>query len=80
MATGVLTLVAGVAAGGPARAATTATAAAAPAPPGASYVATAGELNGVAATASGSAWAVGYSGSFERAKTLILHWNGKTWS
>ena len=79
MATGVLTLIAGVAAGGgQAHAATRGSAAAAPR--AARYVAADGELNGVAATAPGNAWAVGYTGTFDRAKTLILHWNGKAWS
>ena len=33
-------------------------------------------LTSVAATSAGNAWAVGYSGT----GTLILHWNGKTWT
>ena len=79
MATGVLTLIAGVAAGGrTARAATIAGASAAVAPEATSYVAE-GQLNGVAATAPGNAWAVGFTGVLTQ-KTLILHWNGKKWS
>jgi len=35
-------------------------------------------LFGVAATSASNAWAVGYS--FNPIRTLILHWNGKTWS
>jgi hypothetical protein len=38
-----------------------------------------GELLGVAATAPGSAWAVGYSGDIVTT-TLLLHWNGRAWS
>ena len=79
LATGVLTLIAGVAAGGgTAHAATTGSASAAAAPLATTYL-TDGELNGAAATASGSARAVGYTG-VETQKTLILHWTGKTWS
>ena len=77
MATGLLTLIAGVAAGGgPARAATTGYGPRSAAPQATSYV-TGGELNGVAATAAGNAWAVGYTGTSGRTKTLILHWNGR---
>ena len=38
-------------------------------------------LSGVAATSATNAWAVGgsVSGPSEISKTLILHWNGKTW-
>jgi hypothetical protein len=80
MATGVLTLIAGVATGGgPAHAATTGYGSAPAAPQAPSYV-TDGQLNGVAATAPGNAWAVGYTGTFGRTKALILHWNGKSWS
>ena len=35
-----------------------------------------GGLSGVAATSTRVAWAVGSTGT---GKTLILHWNGKTW-
>jgi photosystem II stability/assembly factor-like uncharacterized protein len=38
-----------------------------------------GQLSAVAAASTGSAWAVGYSG-VPAQNTLILHWNGKTWS
>jgi hypothetical protein len=38
-----------------------------------------GELLGVAATSPDSAWAVGYSGDIAT-RTLLLHWNGRTWS
>ena len=80
MATGVLTLIAGVAAGGgSAHAATTGSVSAAAAPQATSYVID-GQLNGVAATAPGNAWAVGYTGTFGRTKTLIAHWNGKSWA
>jgi hypothetical protein len=37
-------------------------------------------LDGVAATSADNAWAVGYTGTEPNAKTLILHWNGKTWN
>jgi hypothetical protein len=37
-------------------------------------------LQSVAATSAGNAWAVGYSEkSLQGSKTMILHWNGKTW-
>jgi hypothetical protein len=84
-AAGLLTLVAGVAAGGgPARAAARPTA---PAAVGtttavattAGYV-VGGQLNGVAATSAGNAWAVGATGPIGRPSTLLLHWNGKTWA
>jgi hypothetical protein len=80
-AAGLLTLVAGVAAGGgSARAAARPTA---PAAVGATagYV-TGGQLNGVAAISAGNAWAVGYTGWPNPAKpehTLLMHWNGKAW-
>jgi hypothetical protein len=36
------------------------------------------ELNGVAATSSTNAWAVGFCGKpFSSAKTLVEHWDGK---
>lgn len=38
-----------------------------------------GLLNGVAATAAGSAWAVGETGGAEP-RTLIEHWNGRDWA
>ena len=31
-------------------------------------------------TSANSAWAVGQTGTAGRIKTLILHWNGNTWS
>jgi hypothetical protein len=34
-----------------------------------------GGLRGVAATSATNAWTVGYTGN----KSLIVHWNGKTW-
>jgi hypothetical protein len=40
----------------------------------------AGGLSGVAATSASNAWAVGYSGSIFPQKTLILHWNGRSWA
>ncbi len=46
-----------------------------PAGPEASF-AISGGLAGVAATSATSAWAVGGSGG----KTLIVHWNGRTWT
>ena len=74
LATGVLTLIAGVAAGGgPAHAAATGSASAAIASAATAATAT-------AASAPGNAWAVGYTGTFGRTKTLIVHWNGKKWS
>ena len=36
-----------------------------------------GGLSGVAAISATDAWAVGYTGA---SKTLIVHWNGKTWT
>jgi hypothetical protein len=36
-------------------------------------------LYGVAALSARSAWAVGLSGIGAANKTLILHWNGRTW-
>jgi hypothetical protein len=53
------------------------TAAARPRPvgPAASFTVS-GSLDGVAATSTSNAWAVGSTG---RAKTLILHWNGTAW-
>jgi hypothetical protein len=38
-----------------------------------------GELYGVAALSASDAWAVGFSGT-TGAKTLILHWNGRSWT
>ena len=69
-------LIAAVGAGtGPARAAALA------APTVTSPFNVAGELNGVAATSAGNAWAVGYSGVFDKTQqTLLLHWNGRAWS
>jgi hypothetical protein len=95
MATGVLTLIAGVAAGGggsahaatlrsgPASAGSTSAGSTSAGPQATGYVADK-QLNGVAAITPSNAWAVGSTGSISgRAtapKTLILHWNGKTWS
>ena len=45
--------------------------------PAASFTVT-GQLSGVAATSARNAWAVGYTGTTST-KTLIVHWNGKTW-
>ena len=42
-------------------------------------LASGGQLSAVAAASTKSAWAVGYTGVATQ-KTLILHWNGKTWS
>jgi hypothetical protein len=38
------------------------------------------DLFSVAATSAGNAWAVGYVYPHSQAETLILHWNGNTWS
>jgi hypothetical protein len=42
------------------------------------------QLDGVAATSAGNAWAVGYTGmgtlTCRRCTTLILHWTGKAWT
>jgi hypothetical protein len=38
-----------------------------------------GQLNGVAATSSSNAWAVGNTGTDRSARTLILHWDGGGW-
>jgi hypothetical protein len=79
-AAGVLTLAAGIAAhGGPANAASSKPAPASVTADSTRYV-TSGVLNGVAAAAAATAWAVGYSGSELRPETLIVHWNGKTWA
>jgi hypothetical protein len=41
----------------------------------------AGVLNGVSALSHSDAWAAGYfSTSSGQAKTLVLHWNGATWT
>jgi len=78
-AAGVLTLIAGIAAnGGPANAASSKPTSSV-APYTTRYV-TGGALQGVAATSASSAWAVGYTGTPERPKTLIVAWNGKTWA
>ncbi len=37
-------------------------------------------LNGVAATSSSNAWAVGYCNTDTADQTLVLHWNGTKWS
>jgi hypothetical protein len=37
-------------------------------------------LIGVAATSRRSAWAVGLTGTLRTERTLIMHWNGRTWS
>jgi hypothetical protein len=34
----------------------------------------------VAATSAQNAWAVGWTDTTTGTKTLILHWNGKTWT
>ena len=42
-----------------------------------------GQFKGVAATSPSNAWAVGYTGPSGlpgRAQTLIMHWNGKSWT
>src|SRR5580704_208718 len=70
----VLFLVAGVASG----VAPLAAAAARTGSPGpAASFSTSGELSGVAAISATNAWAVGSTGT---GKTLIVHWNGKTWT
>ena len=70
----VLFLVAGVASG----VAPIAAAAARTGSPGpAASFSTSGELSGVAAISATNAWAVGSTGT---GKTLIVHWNGKTWT
>jgi len=38
------------------------------------------DLFNVAATSTDNAWAVGFVTPHSQAQTLILHWNGKTWS
>jgi hypothetical protein len=75
---GVLSLIAGVVAGG--GSAHAATIAGTPAAPQSTGYVTDGLLYGVAATSAGNAWAVGYTGTEPSAKTLILHWNGKSWN
>jgi hypothetical protein len=78
-AAGVLTLIAGIAAnGGDANAASGKPASAA-APYTTRYV-TGGALQGVAAGPAGRAWAVGYTGTPEKPKTLIVAWSGRTWA
>ena len=39
-----------------------------------------GNLERVASASPGDAWAVGYSGTFPNVGTLMLHWDGTTWS
>jgi len=39
-----------------------------------------GNLQRVASASPGDAWAVGYSGTFPNVGTLMLHWDGTTWS
>ena len=74
---GVLSLAAGVAAGG--GTAHAATIAATPAAARSTSFVTDGVLYGVAATSAGNAWAVGYTGTGANEKTLIVRWNGKAW-
>jgi hypothetical protein len=77
-AAGVLTLIAGIAAnGGPANASSSKPASTVR-PYTTRYV-TGGALQGVAAVAR-SAWAVGYTGTPAKPKTLIVAWNGRTWA
>ena len=77
-----LTLIAAGAAAVPAteaRASATARAATAREAPG-SVLAGTGVLDDVAATSAGNAWAVGHYGGLSQPRTLIEHWNGRTWN
>jgi hypothetical protein len=49
-------------------------------PASASAARSAGLLNAVAAVSANNVWAVGCSGTCHGPDSLILHWNGKTWS
>jgi eukaryotic-like serine/threonine-protein kinase len=48
--------------------------------PTAATFTTSGDLTAVATTSADSAWAVGTAGSGNSSRTLILHWNGTTWT
>lgn len=48
--------------------------------PAAATYRAAGALYGVASASSGNAWAVGYAGSSASPKSLLLHWNGTSWT
>lgn len=39
-----------------------------------------GQLNSVAAASATDAWAVGFSGTYPNLGTLMVHWDGQTWS
>lgn len=40
-----------------------------------------GQISGVATTSASDAWAVGYSGVYDKnQETLLLHWNGRSWT
>jgi hypothetical protein len=41
---------------------------------------TTNQLNGVSAVSGSSAWAVGYDDNASAPRTLVLHWNGISWS
>jgi hypothetical protein len=41
---------------------------------------TSGYIGGVAAASAGSAWAVGWTDSVVTVSTLILRWNGTSWT
>jgi hypothetical protein len=55
-------------------------AAAMPAPASSGAASSAGQLHAVAAVSSKDVWAVGCSGSCNGPDSLVLHWNGTTWS
>lgn len=40
----------------------------------------AGEILGITAVSATDAWAVGFTGQQANVRTLILHWNGRSWS
>ena len=40
----------------------------------------AGELSSVAATSAGNVWAVGSTGKYPSARSLVVHWDGTTWT
>jgi hypothetical protein len=55
-------------------------AAAAPAPPGAPITRFSGDLFGVSAASPSAAWAVGETELHHQSATVLLHWNGRSWT
>jgi hypothetical protein len=52
----------------------------APVHPAAAYYSIDGDLLGVGTASADNAWAVGYAYTAAGNKTLMLHWNGRSWS